>query len=587
MDLIQSRALSTTVLATLAEFAALPGPPQNVVAWCEETDAPYEFVPGDVTAVDGWTSIAPTGGTAGRWLLRSDKISIAPLGGVLDDTARLQSAINALAGKAKLALRIGIFRTTATLTFNVTNQPFILEGFGPSDQANGAPAASLSVLTWFGAASLPMVDISSGETQVTIRGVTFNNAIAGVNAASHAIRAIDSNQLVLENVVIFPATGFEFTTAGVELGGAAPHDLSKAHLINVYIRNCVVGLYVKSVIQFTGFGLELIECATCMLIGSATTTAYSVHCFGSTYEPRNGQTGVRIVRGVTVGFAGCQFDAWQAGNYGFEILSTAALADTISLVNCRFTGNTVANGIKFDFGSATINVENCFFSGFTGAGILNSNNLVLNIIGCHSDDNNIPIVNSITTGNVRMVGNHVAAAGVQGDLLGNGSKLAIPTYTEFGGGTQPTTGLLRFPKPSEQGTLAVFRREASAVDVPFIRTDVGSNLKIGETDVGVLPTVSIESNVDMYLRTGTVYLREAGGTIRSTLAIAAGSTWDLAAGTSLAFKYNATVRMTLDSTGIGFYTHATVAQQVLATGAGATVDNVITALQNLGLVKQV
>lgn len=37
---------------------------------------------------------------------------------------------------------------------------------------------------------------------------------------------------------------------------------------------------------------------------------------------------------------------------------------------------------------------------------------------------------------------------------------------------------------------------------------------------------------------------------------------------------------------LGFYGHATTAQQVLATGAGATVDNVITALQALGLVKQ-
>lgn len=37
---------------------------------------------------------------------------------------------------------------------------------------------------------------------------------------------------------------------------------------------------------------------------------------------------------------------------------------------------------------------------------------------------------------------------------------------------------------------------------------------------------------------------------------------------------------------LGFYGHAVTAQQVLATGAGATVDNVITALQALGLVKQ-
>ena len=37
---------------------------------------------------------------------------------------------------------------------------------------------------------------------------------------------------------------------------------------------------------------------------------------------------------------------------------------------------------------------------------------------------------------------------------------------------------------------------------------------------------------------------------------------------------------------IGFYGVSAVARAVLATGAGHTVDDVIAALQNLGLVKQ-
>ena len=41
-----------------------------------------------------------------------------------------------------------------------------------------------------------------------------------------------------------------------------------------------------------------------------------------------------------------------------------------------------------------------------------------------------------------------------------------------------------------------------------------------------------------------------------------------------------------DGTTVGFYGTTPIVQAVLATGAGATVDNVITALQNLGLVKQ-
>ncbi len=37
---------------------------------------------------------------------------------------------------------------------------------------------------------------------------------------------------------------------------------------------------------------------------------------------------------------------------------------------------------------------------------------------------------------------------------------------------------------------------------------------------------------------------------------------------------------------IGFYDKTAIVQAILATGTGKTVDNVITALQNLGLVKQ-
>lgn len=37
---------------------------------------------------------------------------------------------------------------------------------------------------------------------------------------------------------------------------------------------------------------------------------------------------------------------------------------------------------------------------------------------------------------------------------------------------------------------------------------------------------------------------------------------------------------------LGFHDKTPIVQAILATGGGASVDNVITALQNLGLVKQ-
>ena len=47
-----------------------------------------------------------------------------------------------------------------------------------------------------------------------------------------------------------------------------------------------------------------------------------------------------------------------------------------------------------------------------------------------------------------------------------------------------------------------------------------------------------------------------------------------------------TMRLDLDNQRLGFYDTAPVSRPVLATGAGATVDDVITALQTLGLVSQ-
>lgn len=54
----------------------------------------------------------------------------------------------------------------------------------------------------------------------------------------------------------------------------------------------------------------------------------------------------------------------------------------------------------------------------------------------------------------------------------------------------------------------------------------------------------------------------------------------------LTLQIGTNIRMKMDATGLAFNTSTPIAQPILATGAGHTVDDVITVLQNLGLVKQ-
>lgn len=110
MDSIAKRILFAAAFSSWAQMGALPGPGQRAVTTCADSgNRPYFFVPGDVTPVDGVTSIAPTPDT-GRWLLGDDSISIGSLGGAADDWPRLNSIMSACAGKAKINLLPGAWR---------------------------------------------------------------------------------------------------------------------------------------------------------------------------------------------------------------------------------------------------------------------------------------------------------------------------------------------------------------------------------------------------------------------------------------------------------------------------------------------
>lgn len=551
---------------TLAQMGAAPGPAIKTLAWQMETGAPYEFLPGDTTTVNGWTVVGNTGGVNGRWILRAAEVQLSPIDGtVTDDAARLNLALTAFSGVAevtlfpKFTIVAGVITVlpfiiaSGSVTLNNANLPIKVKGIGSGVQVNGVPAGPATRLLWKGATASPVISVSNGQSTVVLRDMAVDNSATGGSLASHAIYAEDSDQFQVENVVIYPANGLGFSTAGIELGRpAGGHGVSKAHIKDCTIRNCTVGTRITDVIIAKLTSVTQVDCSACSLIGSATTTAYGVSFVGCTFEARISHTGCRVVRGVDVTFYGCQFDAWDATHYGFEILSTAALASSISFYGCRFTGNTVPYGVKIDFADATVGFSECYFSGFTTASINNANNRRITIIDCKSDDINIPLINSFTVGSVRVLGCDVATAGITKDRFGGpvgGTGVAIDSFLELGAGTQTVSGLIRFPKPSEQSILATIRREASAVDIPVLTSTTDTGLIVGDVGTGTFNVLKLQASTQVETWAPTFYWRDAGATIRGTWTIALATLYDIPnnANATLDFRFNGTSRIRMDS----------------------------------------
>jgi len=74
---------------TIAEVEGLPGPRGPQSAYIAETDAVYEWLPGDASTIDHWTVLGATGGAAGRWKIQGSIAWLAPIGGGADDWSRL------------------------------------------------------------------------------------------------------------------------------------------------------------------------------------------------------------------------------------------------------------------------------------------------------------------------------------------------------------------------------------------------------------------------------------------------------------------------------------------------------------------
>ena len=156
-------------------------------------------------------------------------------------------------------------------------------------------------------------------------------------------------------------------------------------------------------------------------------------------------------------------------------------------------------------------------------------------------------------------------------------KFAAPTLAFAGASTITNAATVYIDAAPSAGTNATITNAyALWVDAGITRLDggvvLGSTLTLGGSvtcgsndllGVGIAEVQVVRAVANLSLRPAV-----AGGSVEITKAD----------GTTKAIESNAT--------GLGFYGVAPVARQVLATGGGATADNIITALQALGLLTQ-
>lgn len=158
---------------------------------------------------------------------------------------------------------------------------------------------------------------------------------------------------------------------------------------------------------------------------------------------------------------------------------------------------------------------------------------------------------------------------------------------------------LSFGRNSTYGTAQIRIIDAGTANRGFIIASVSSTVMGLFTEGGTLAQINTAGvNSNLLAATGSAALSILGGSasgitfsdyaaLSVTYLTMLNKVHTYADGSSMAFGTTNGMKIgTATTQKIGFYNATPIVRPVLATGAGATVDNVITALQNLGLVGQ-
>lgn len=377
---------------TAASVAASPGP-SSLLCWLyiDEYDAYYRWYAGDVTPADGYRVIGVTGGVAGRWILDGDRITLAPLGGGLDDWARLiAGACAAMAYKGEVHMLPGTWNCkTAQSTPNGTT---LRGNAGVTIVSTLAPTAPLDFSN--------SVFYNSGNRDITTTTLSAN-AAAGANtiqvnsAAGIAVGtrfliqhgnaywtqreaiAVVGTTVTLDRPVMRPystndVVSVATTTRDIRIlgGGMLITGTGVAPVEFVTARDCYIADVFASVSMQFGFLYDVAsrDCAfeRCSInCNNATSSGYLlafgdenisvIDCDSYRAGPGGAACGVymasndncRVIRG------------FHSGSSAFGVLLTRDdLSDPIGCVGCvidstAFTKNAGA-GVQFDIGSGNV-----------------------------------------------------------------------------------------------------------------------------------------------------------------------------------------------------------------------------------------
>lgn len=315
---------------TAALLATLPGPAaalDGVCTYLDEFDAVYRWHVGDATAADGYRVIGHTGGTAGRWILAGDRISLRPLGGGLNDWARLAGAWVAMAYAGTVVLLPGTWtcssqeqivsgvslEMSAAVRIEVNLAKLLIPPFtAPFYNVDGTGAPTTTTIN---------VDAPAGDAAITVAsaaGLAVDDYVYLRNGLAwrclRQIKGIVGNVVTLDRALLRPyPIGTEVAVVDgvldVTIRGNGARITGTASCVSIFIvaDRCEVGGFVVEADMFAPFcydngsrdsvfrrcdvdgmttttqGYILASCENCTLeeCGSTRVTATNVYLAGN------------------------------------------------------------------------------------------------------------------------------------------------------------------------------------------------------------------------------------------------------------------------------------------------------------------